>query len=418
MVCRDYDNIYGDNVIKTTPHLYSRQFSHQTQSMQQQLHFAVYEKITNTNNTTNTTTNDQDILKQFPKIKFSYESKHYKKVSHNKSNIDDNHDDNHDNKDFFYFIIPKGKKYFVWFKNNKCYFLELNTQREIISIQVKNVSHMFPNNTVLYGTHFYVRQNNNGNNYNTYYFTIENIHYFDGLHLDATSVVDKFKKINKFFNQQSLLNQQVKPIPSPHSQKQYNSSVEIGIPYISSSFKDAHDMKPFYHPFCIQKKCWKNSNNEYENIFYFNSISSAPNVSSAPTCHSSSHTSPQHVHNHAPNKVNNTNNSNNHHSKYKIFMVRADLQNDIYHLSDPNGNIEDNELIASIPDYKTSVMMNSIFRKIKENYSLDALEESDDENEFENINIDKFVDMSKKILMKCVYHYKFKKWTPITQVSQ
>jgi hypothetical protein len=409
MVCRDYDNIYGDNVIKTTPHLYSRQLSHQTQSMQQQHHFAVYEKKTNTT----TTTNDEDILKQFPKIKFSYESKHYKKVSHNKSNID-NHDDNHDNKEFFYFIIPKGKKYFVWFKNNNCYFLELNTQREITSIQVKNVSHMFPNNTVLYGTHFYVRQNSNGNNYNTYYFTIENIHYFDGLHLDTTSVVDKFKKINKFFNQQSL-NQQVKPIQSPHSQKQYNSSIEIGIPYISSSFKDAHDMKPFYHPFCIQKKCWKNSNNEYENIFYFNSISNAPNVSnvsSAPnvsnvsnvsTRNSSSHTtSQQHVH----------------HSKYKIFMVRADLQNDIYHLSDPNGNIEDNELIASIPNYKTSVMMNFIFRKIKENNSLDALEESDDENEFENINIDKFVDMSKKILMKCVYNHKFKKWTPITQISQ
>jgi len=162
-------------------------------------------------------------------------------------------------------------------------------------------------------------------------------------------------------------------------------------------------MKPFYHPFCIQKKCWNNSNNEYENIFYFNSISSTPNAPNAPTRNSSSHTtSQQHVH----------------HSKYKIFMVRADLQNDIYHLSDPNGNIDDNELTASIPNYKTSVMMNSIFRKIKENNSLDALEESDDENEFENINIDKFVDMSKKILMKCVYHYKFKKWTPITQVGQ
>ena len=111
---------------------------------------------------------------------------------------------------------------------------------------------------------------------------------------------------------------------------------------------------------------------------------------------------------------------------YKFFMVKADIQNDIYHLSNPDGtdsannantNVE-NELIASIPDYKTSVMMNSLFRNIKENKSLDALEESDDEDEFENVNIDKFVDLSKKIKMKCIYNYKFKKWTPVARMNE
>ena len=84
---------------------------------------------------------------------------------------------------------------------------------------------------------------------------------------------------------------------------------------------------------------------------------------------------------------------------------------------DANANV-DSELIASIPDYKTSVMMNSLFRNIKENKSLDALEESDDEDEFENVNLDKFVDLSKKIKMKCVYNYKFKKWTPIARMNE
>lgn len=55
------------------------------------------------------------------------------------------------------------------------------------------------------------------------------------------------------------------------------------------------------------------------------------------------------------------------------------------------------KLIAAIPDYKTSVFMNALFRNIKENRSLDALEESDDEDEFENTNIDKFVDLTKKL---------------------
>ena len=35
--------------------------------------------------------------------------------------------------------------------------------------------------------------------------------------------------------------------------------------------------------------------------------------------------------------------------------------------------------------------MNNIFRNIKENTNLDALEESDDEEEFENISLDKYV---------------------------
>ena len=101
-------------------------------------------------------------------------------------------------------------------------------------------------------------------------------------------------------------------------------------------------------------------------------------------------------------------------------MIRADIQNDVYHLSELGSSSNDsnaNENIASIPDYKTSVMMNYLFRNIKENKSLDALEESDDEDEFENVNLDKFVDLSKKIKMNCVYNYKFKKWTPISRID-
>ena len=123
-------------------------------------------------------------------------------------------------------------------------------------------------------------------------------------------------------------------------------------------------------------------------------------------------------------KSKDSNNTNNHHNKkYKIFIVSADIQNDIYNLIDPDA-VNDlsnytisNKLIASIPDYKTSVFMNTLFRNIKENRSLDALEESDDEDEFENTNIDKFVDLTKKIKMKCIFNYKFKKWTPVECVD-
>ena len=377
-------------------------------------HFMSYEKninsfntsnISNTNNTSSNTNNNEDILKQFPKIKFSYESKPYKKVSqNNKLQIDS------DSNKEIYFIIPKGKKYFAWFKNNECLFLELDAQRKIVTITKKTVSHAFPNNTILYGTHFYIRKiKNSRENCDTlYYFTIENIHYYNGLHLDTTSVFEKLKKINDFFKQQ------LKPQSQTH-QCQYNI-VKIGLPHISSSLKGAFDIKPFYSAFCIQKRDCNNESNEYENIFYFNSVttqSSAPATAPA--------TAPALTANKINNNNNNgSNNNNNNNGKYKFFMVKADIQNDIYHLSNPDGNANpnlENELIASIPDYKTSVMMNYLFRNIKENKSLDALEESDDEDEFENVNLDKFVDLSKKIKMKCVYNYKFKKWTPIARMN-
>ncbi len=73
--------------------------------------------------------------------------------------------------------------------------------------------------------------------------------------------------------------------------------------------------------------------------------------------------------------------------------------------------------IAHIPDYKTSVFMNKLFRNIKENHNLDSLEESDEEEEFENIQIDKFVDLSKILKMRCNFNYKFKKWVPMQVVN-
>jgi hypothetical protein len=68
---------------------------------------------------------------------------------------------------------------------------------------------------------------------------------------------------------------------------------------------------------------------------------------------------------------------------------------------------------AHIPDYETSVMMNKLFRIIKENDNLDALEESDDEEEFENENADKFVKLDTYKKMICQYNYKFKRWVPL-----
>ena len=103
---------------------------------------------------------------------------------------------------------------------------------------------------------------------------------------------------------------------------------------------------------------------------------------------------------------------------YKYFLVKPTIVNDIYDLYVLNNNKYEKFSIAYIPDYKSSVMMNSLFRNIKENDNLDALEESDDEEEFENISLDKFVDLDKKYVMKCLYLPKFKSWKPIEVVNK
>ena len=47
--------------------------------------------------------------------------------------------------------------------------------------------------------------------------------------------------------------------------------------------------------------------------------------------------------------------------------------------------------------------MNSLFRNIKENNNLDTLEESDDEDDFENTNPSKYIIPNKKFTIKCLY---------------
>lgn len=103
-----------------------------------------------------------------------------------------------------------------------------------------------------------------------------------------------------------------------------------------------------------------------------------------------------------------------------FFWVKADLAYDVYYLGALNTN--NNQIIycqnALVLNFKTSVLLNTIFRNIKENQCLDIIEESDDETDFEDIREDKFVDLNKECIMECYFHFKFKKWVPLCIVSE
>ena len=59
-------------------------------------------------------------------------------------------------------------------------------------------------------------------------------------------------------------------------------------------------------------------------------------------------------------------------------------------------------------------MMNKLFRNIKENANLDSIEESDDEEEFQDSREDKYVYLDRSFKIKCEYNHKFKRWIPVS----
>jgi hypothetical protein len=95
---------------------------------------------------------------------------------------------------------------------------------------------------------------------------------------------------------------------------------------------------------------------------------------------------------------------------YKLFNVKADKINDIYYLFSKDNKLYD---IALVDSFKTSKYLNNLFRKIKENNNLDLLEESDDEEVFENISDNKYILKVDSIEMLCYYNKKCNKWVPI-----
>lgn len=269
----------------------------------------------------------------------------------------------------FYIIIPKGKKVLIWFtyfKNmNRCFMLELDKFKNITNIY--NIKYCFTTelayNTILYGTIV------NLNNTNNSFFTCEDIILYKNKQYYKKNYIFKLHIIKELFTL-NIKNTKI-----------FNKNFIISIPIIKNSYNEIQEIIHTlpYDYYGIQVR--------YANKYYSAGI------------------------------IKYITNSNK--NAEAIFSISADIDNDIYllHYID---NIKTKIFynIAMIPDYKTSVFMNNLFRHIKENKNLDLLEESDDDEEFQNTNTDKFVDLNKCILMKCVYSNTFKKWKPLCVVDE
>lgn len=255
----------------------------------------------------------------------------------------------------YYRCIPKGKKYYAWFtiyKNkNVCLLVDVVTNN--IHSFIYNVcfsSELF--NSILYGTLIMIKKRQ--------FFTIEKIYMFKGNFVAYQNIDSQIKMSNE------IMDYYLKPVS-------YNENGLIfGLPCMFKTYKEAMEYSKTL-PYVI-----------YSIQFMFYKTNSSKNYLYRPT------------------------------ELYAYFQVRPDISNDIYHLYclDDMGN-EIKHSKALVKTYKMSILLNTLFRNIKENKNLDALEESDDEEEFENINLDKYVHLNKRYVMKCEYCFILKKWVPI-----
>ena len=319
------------------------------------------------------------ILNDFPNVKLSYEN-----ITHNKVYNSD-----------IILAIPEGRKSFAWFTThndkNVCLIMELAENKQISNIKIVNVcfNSELAYGTIFYGTTFF-------HSYNKF-FAIEDIFNYKGADVSRYNWGRKFELFN------TILSKDLKQISLN------NSFMVFGLPLLSNNLDDflqkVEQIK--YRISTVQFRLFERCNN-----FLFMSFTKFMEQKLLkPRLNNNNNNIP-------PNKKVELNkkpyDKKCYDKKEVIFKIKPDIQNDIYQLYCLN---EDNKEIyydtAFIPDFNTSVMMNKLFRKIKENDRLDALEESDDEEEFENENEDRFVYLDKTYNMVCLYNHKFKKWYPI-----
>ena len=255
-----------------------------------------------------------------------------------------------------YFLIPKGPKAFVWItqfeRRNMALVMTLDSKGAIR--QLDPVTLAFNDNlalgTILYGSLFDYEGRK--------CFSVEDLHWIEGINVENESIGSKLERLVHMFK---FIRR------SPHA------VIVLGLPIIETDYNKAMERISLlpYRVYGIQAHFSRGRNG---------SIGTYP-VKVAPVLKA-------------------------------IFRVRATIESDIYELYCLSFGKEVLYGIAMVPTYKHSVCMNNEFRKIKENDNLDLLEESDDEEEFENVSMDKFVDLDKSLVMQCVYMPRFRKWCP------
>lgn len=344
-----------------------------------------------------------ELMKRFPQFELSYETVSHKKVPQQYD---------------ICMAIPTGKKVFVWFtfhgKDDVCFLLDLNKDKRVFQSTKLDIEFdvSLSLGTILYGT--IVLEEETG----VRRFIAEDIFYYKGIQLKKSKMSEKLSFLLQFMN-----------VMAEHrfrkhdSERDNDSSSELlfYLPVIwKTEIGDNNDKTdygrlsseiksiigyPIHH---IQYRSTKETA-PFLNFLLSTSIN-IKQTDNKQTSTKSVFVPPQPIRQDYSKP------------QYKfptVFQVIADIQFDIYYLFAFGKNktpVYCN--LAHIPNYDTSVFMNSLFRNIRENKNLDYIEESDDEDDFQNSNVDKYVDTNKTALVECTFSHKFKKWIPVKVVGR
>jgi hypothetical protein len=289
----------------------------------------------------------------------------------------------------YYILKPKGRKSYLWFtyykKDLLCLLLFINNKNledesnEFYKFNINYDNTLCYNNVLLVGTYFYkynlksahINKSSKCNNIH-HYFILDNVVNYN----IYNNILNTYSSNNFTFKLnicKNVLHYIVNTSLNVYSVNNY-FGVYLGIilDNYDTLFKIIYKLD--YEIYCIS--CY-NSNKYLGNFIITNNL------------------------------------LNNNEKNYGCnFKVTACINQDIYNLFILENSKETFYDYALIDSYKTSVFMNNLFRKIKENKNLDLLEESDCEEEFENTSLEKYVDLNKSFIIECVYNKKFKKWIP------
>lgn len=270
------------------------------------------------------------------------------------------------------FAIPEGKRCYVWFTfyNDQtiCLLLELDDNKCIINVKqlYSHFDDKLASGTIFYGT--FVSLNS------SYFFCIEDIYFYAGKNVLNMPFLTKLHNLKYIFENE---------LPQNSLSHMYTT---FCLPLMKTELKDLLNeihMLPYEVSHIKHRYFDSKLSKKILTMKYYK-----PNVNK------------KHM------EINQKNIT-------AVFNVTADIEPDIYHLFIMNNGKEEYHDIAFISNYNTSVMMNKLFRNIKENINLDAIEESDDEDEFQDNREDKYVYLDRSFKMKCEYNSKFKRWCPI-----
>ena len=299
--------------------------------------------------------------------------------------------------------VPLGKKCMLWntFYQNKdvLYLFELNRSKEISKgfVIKRHPIHPLNHGTVIYGT-IAEEPPDVTPETNKQFILVEDIYYYKGVFIKNAPFSSKLAYIKEYIE---LMNA-------------YDYEYVFAFPYMQSFDHKISVLKSTLNEEISDQLGYQVHHMQYRSLTYimpYLNVLNSKKLSFTPLNQDIAMSSCYYSQKYTPD---------NRRPQYKYstnFIVKADLQADVYHLfafgSKKSMIYYD---IAHIPDYKTSVFMNQLFRNIKENENLDYIEESEDEDDFQNINVDRFVNLYKTVTIECIYNYKFKKWVPLREV--